>query len=100
MKTLTDIPPSTFCDFPFESVLQKTEAEVIAVNIMKIRRRLGDKWELSWDEYKAERLKDKGFSWEEEGYFNKVMPLIPDAIGAIAFSGVWAKEARKLTEAK
>jgi hypothetical protein len=90
-----NLPPSTFCEFPWESVLQKTEAEIVAVNIMKIRRRRGDVWPLTFAEYKAERLKDSGFSYAEEEYFKQVIPLIPDQIGAIAFSKTWADAARK-----
>ncbi len=90
-----DLKPSHFCDFPWESLLQKTEAEVIACNIMKIRRRLGDEWQLSWEDYERERKKDGGYSWMEKGYFEQVMPMIPDAIGAISFSKSWAEAARE-----
>lgn len=95
-----NLKPGAFTSFPWESLLHKTEAEVIASNIMKIRKRLGDKWPLKWDEYKAKRLKDTGFSQMEKDYFEQVMPLIPDAIGAIAFSQSWAKDARKAAEAR
>lgn len=89
-----DLKPSHFCDYPWSSILQKSEAETIACNIMKIRRRLGDKWELTWEEYQTERKKDGHYSELEESYFNEIMPLIPDAIGAISFSGSWAAAAR------
>lgn len=93
---MNNIKPSAFASHPFNSVLQKTEHEVVARNIMVIRKRLGDQWPLEWSEYKRERLVDGDFSdWEEKQSFEKVMPLIPDAIGAIAFSPEWAKAARK-----
>lgn len=92
-----DLKPSHFCSFPWESLLQKSECETIARNIMVIRKRLGDKWDLSWTEYKKEREKDGGYSWAEKDYFKEVMPLIRDAIGAISFSRSWADAARKAT---
>lgn len=95
---MQNIKPSSFSSFPFESLLQKTEAEVIALNIMKIRKRLGDNWKLTWEEYERERLKDSGFNWMEKAYFEEVMPLIPDAIGAISFSKSWAEDARKASK--
>ena len=90
-----NLKPSHFCERPWESRLQKTEAEVVAQNIMKIRRRLGDKWELTWEEYERERQKDGQFSWSEKSYFDEVMPMIQDPIGAISFSLTWADAARK-----
>jgi hypothetical protein len=80
------------------SILQKCEAEVIASNIMRIRARLGDKWPLTWKQYKAERLKDSGFSDIEKPYFDEVLPLISDSIGAIAFAPAWARDARKAAQ--
>lgn len=92
---ISDIKPSHFCDLPFSSVLQKNESETIAVNIMKIRRRLGGKWNLTWEEYKTERLKDSGFSEIEKPYFDEVYPMIADAFAAIAFSPSWARAIRQ-----
>lgn len=86
--------PSHFCDYPWDSVLKQTEAEIVAMNIMKIRRRLGNRWELSWQDYERERRKDGNFNPIEQHYFEQVIPLIPDAIGAIAFSTSWANSAR------
>ncbi len=94
-KEIKDLKPSHFCERPWESVMRKTEAEVVACNIMKIRRRLGDKWDLSLEEYKREREKDGAYSWNEECYFKEVIELIPDAIGAISFAPTWAEAARK-----
>lgn len=61
---------------------------------MVIRKRLGDKWELTWEEYERERKADGGRPNGEKGYFDNVIHLIPDAIGAISFSRVWADAAR------
>ena len=94
-QELSNLKPSHFCTFPWESILCKTEAEVVAVNIMKIRRRLGDKWKLTWSQYKEERQKDGHFSEREKEYFDKVLPLIKDASGAISFSKSWLEAARK-----
>jgi hypothetical protein len=84
-----------FCFTPWNSVLRSGEAERIAANIMTIRARLGNKWELTWDEYKTERLKDGTFSYCEQPYFEDVIKVIPDAIGAISFSQDWANAARE-----
>lgn len=96
---MIDLLPSHFKSDPFGSVLQNSESETIARNIMKIRTRLGDRWELTWEEYKREREKDGGFSWCEEKYFNDVMPLIADPIGAISFAPGWARAAREASKA-
>ena len=92
---MNKLKPSMFLAFPWESQLGKTEAETVARNTMVIRSRLGDKWDLSWKEYKAERKKDGDYPESEKEYFDQVMKLIPDAIGAIGFSQTWAKTARK-----
>lgn len=95
MKTINDLKPSVFAERPRESVLQKTELEIVAQNIMKIRKRLGDKWPLTKEEYESERKKDGGFGYLEASYFDDVIKLIPDAVGAISFSATWAESARK-----
>lgn len=94
---LNELKPSIFKSFPWESILQKSEDEQIAQNIMIIRARLGDKWDITWDEYKKEREKDGGWgcAYSEERYFKELMKQIPDVLGAIAFSPTWAKAARK-----
>jgi len=93
-----NMPPSTFTEYPFNSVLQKGEAEQVAANIMVIRKRLGDTWSpLNWKTYKAEREKDEGegcTEGQEKNYFDDVVKLIPDALGAISFSPIWARAAR------
>lgn len=66
--------PSNYCKYPWSSILQKSEAETIALNIMLILKRTGNIFrELSWEEYKSERLKDGNFSPSEEPYFNQVI---------------------------
>jgi len=63
--------PSDFTVQPWGSVLQKSEAETIAANIMVILKRTGDEWRsLTWDEYKTERLKDGSFTEGEKVYFD------------------------------
>ena len=58
--------PSDFKVFPWSSVSKNSETETIAQNIMIILSRTGNEFrELSWDEYKEERLKDGGFSDRE-----------------------------------
>lgn len=88
--------PSNFCALPFGSVLQNTEAEIVALNIMKILKRTGDVWRvLSWREYKAERLTDcltdkRGFSDSELGYFNQVAMYTTSEQRASQFSPDWS----------
>ena len=94
---MKELSPSVFTSHPFGSVLKKSEAESIARNIMVIRARLG-RWDLTWPQYRAEREKDGGFSELEKAYFEEAVRLIPDAIGAIAFSPSWASAARKAME--
>ncbi len=82
--------PSDFTMQPYNSVLQKSEAETIAANIMVILKRTGDEFrELGWDEYKAERLKDGRFSGIEEMYFKKVIPYCKSEDTAKLFSPTW-----------
>jgi hypothetical protein len=91
-----NLKPSVFLKHPFDSLAQKTETEIVARNIMVIRARLGDEWSLTWQQYEQEREKDggQGCARMEQLTFNRVMPLIPDAIGAISFSPTWARAAR------
>jgi len=82
--------PSNFLNFPFSSIFKNCECETIALNIMLILKRLGDEFkQLSWEEYKIERLKDKGFSNEEKKYFDKVVMFCSSADQARKFSRVW-----------
>ena len=90
------LKPSHFKAQPWNSLYGKLEAEIIARNIMVIRARRGDIWPLSWEQYREERQKDGNFSELEKGYFDEVIALIPDAIGAVRFSPTWTKAAREV----
>lgn len=82
--------PSNFLKHPYDSVLQHTEDEVVARNIMVILNRTGNIFrDLSWDEYKQERLKDENFSHLEQTSFNKVIKYCQTATDAKKFSKVW-----------
>jgi hypothetical protein len=88
--------PSDFTMEPWDSVLHKTEAEVVAVNVMVILKRTGNTWrDLTWDEYKKERLKDGNFSDIEQGYFTQVIRFCRSEIGARLFSPGWAEVAER-----
>ncbi len=85
--------PSEFTYKPWNSVLQKSEAETVAANIMVILKRTGDVFrDLTYDEYKAERLKDGDYSDKEQQYFEKVIPFCKSADTAVLFSKAWAEE--------
>lgn len=76
-----------------DSVLQKTEAEIVMRNIIVILFRTGNKWrKLSFDEYKIEREKDGRFTMSEKEYFDKVMDYVhPERIGLFAsgYKEIW-----------
>ncbi len=83
--------PSDFTNYPWSSVLQNSESETIAVNIMKILKRTGNTWrELTFEEYKKEREKDGHFTSKEELYFNDVIPYCKSTDTAALFSKEWA----------
>jgi hypothetical protein len=83
--------PSDFAKIkPMGSVLQKSEAETVAQNIMKILKRTGDEFrDLSFDEYTYERLKDGGYSDAEVPYFDAVIKFCKSADTAKCFSKFW-----------
>lgn len=82
--------PSEFNKHPWSSVLQKTEAEVVARNIMVILSRTGDEWrELGWEEYVEERMKDTGFSQMERQYFDKAISYTKSEAAARSFCDAW-----------
>lgn len=84
------LTPGDFTEFPYSSTLCKVEAEVIAMNIMVILSRTGNKFrELAWKEYKKERLKDEDFTEGEHEYFDKVIDYCKSSDTAKLFSGVW-----------
>lgn len=87
---MKQLKPSDFTFKPFGSVLQKSEAETIAANIMVILKRRGNEWNsLSWDEYKEERLKDGEFSEGEKRYFDQVIDYCKSPETAMLFSPKW-----------
>ena len=88
--------PSDFITYPWNSVMQNSECETIARNIMIILKRTGNTFrKLSWKEYKEERIKDKKtdssyFSDGEEKYFDKVIDYCQSVEKAKTFSSSWA----------
>lgn len=84
--------PSNFKAFPMGSVMQKSEAETIAHNIMVILSRTGDNFRsLTWDEYKEEREKDGNFSEGENIYFYQVINYCISPEAARLLSPVWGE---------
>lgn len=76
---------------PFGSVFRKTEAEIVALNIMKILDRIGNEWrELSFQEYETERRKDGNFTSSEKQYFDKVIKYCTSENEAKKFSPEWS----------
>jgi hypothetical protein len=86
-----NITPSQFLEFPILSILSKSEFETVARNIMVILFRTGNVFrELSFDEYKKERLKDGNFTEDEKIYFDKVSYLSKGVEKEICtFSPAW-----------
>lgn len=83
--------PSSYFFYPWNSVLQNSQSETIALNVMKILARTGNKFRpLKWEEYKEERLCDGNFSDQEKRYFDNVIEhcISPDT--AKLFSKEWA----------
>jgi hypothetical protein len=83
--------PSQFTSkYPYSSIFRSSEHETVAMNIMVILKRTGDTFrDLSWEEYKAERLKDKDFYEFEKEYFEKVVTYCQSAEKAKTFSKSW-----------
>ncbi len=83
--------PSNFTSYPWSSVLQNSESETIAQNIMKILKRTGDEFRpITWEEYKEERLKDGNFSDREKSIFENVISYCKSADTAVLFCKTWA----------
>ena len=84
--------PSDFNIFPWDSVFHENEYETIALNIIRILKRTGNEFrDLSWNEYKTERLKDGSFTDGEFEYFEKVIPYFISESTAKLFSPAWRK---------
>ena len=85
--------------YPWSSVMQNSECETVAKNIMVILARTGDEFrEMSEEEYKAERLKDyeknpKGgsYSYFEAETFDRVKNVAKSAAMAARFCDGWAE---------
>lgn len=83
--------PSDFKKHPWNSIFQKTEAEVVARNIMVILSWTGDRFRLlSWSEYVEHRRRDGEFSMKEKEYFDKVVGHCISVEKARKFSPKWA----------
>jgi len=68
----------------------RSEHETIAKNIMIILWRTGNEFrDLSWKEYKEERLKDGNFTEGEKYYFDNVIRWCFSANNAKQFSPKW-----------
>ena len=90
MNDTTTGIPAKFLKFPFGSVMNKSEHESIARNIMVILKRTKNEFrELPWNEYKIERLKDGGFSEGEKQFFDEVIMYCSQEEHALKFSKEW-----------
>ena len=88
--------PSDFTEYPWSSVCRHCEDEVVAQNIMIILKRTGNEFrDLTWKEYKKERLKDGNFTMEEKECFEKVIWYCKSEKKARLFSKYWNKTKSK-----
>lgn len=89
-----DVLPSEFTVYPWSSLVQNSEKETIARNIMIILSRTGNKFRpLDWEEYHAERECDGGpEDHTEKIYFNAVIDYCKSADTARLFSESWNVE--------
>lgn len=94
--------PSDFAKVkPFGSVLQKSEAETVAHNIILILARTGDTFrKLEWEEYEIERKKDGNFSNAELMYFINVSKHCVSADTAVLFAPSWSQVTTPAPEEK
>lgn len=82
--------PSDFLNYPSRSIFNKSEYEYIALNIMKILTKTGDKFRsISWEEYRKEREKENNFSCGEKIFFNQVRKFCESSVQARTFSSQW-----------
>lgn len=103
-KTHLQMNPSDFSGvWPWSSVFQKIEAEQVAINLMRILKRTGDKWRsLTWEEYSEIRKADEAkavsedpkyrynFSeWAEKAHFDQVSRFCVSEEAAKSFSPAW-----------
>lgn len=84
--------PSEFLTIPRESVGWSHEAETVALNIMVILVREGNKFKkLSWETYKKHRERDGNFTELEKSLFDDVVGYCSSAEKAETFSPEWRK---------
>ena len=77
---------------PWGSVMQKSEHETVANNVMTILRRTEDSFRpVSWEEYEKEREKDGNFSHDEKSFFDDVIKYFKSEDTARLFSPAWDK---------
>lgn len=83
--------PSDFSkQHPWNSFLGNFESEFIGRNVMIILARNGNEFrELTWDEYKKERMKDSNFQEGEKLYFDKVAKYCSTEESVGTFSKMW-----------
>lgn len=87
------LQPKNFLSHPYNSVMNNSEHETVARNIMVLLDRTGGVFRpLSWEEYKAERQKDGNFSEAEKYYFDRVAGFCVAAESAMAFCPGWCRE--------
>lgn len=85
--------PKDFCTYPWGSVLESSECEFIALNVMRILNRTqGIFRPLNFEEYKFERLLDGKFSESEKYYFDKIISYCKSEDTAKLFSPEWNKQ--------
>lgn len=83
--------PSDFTRHPWNSVVNEYESEIVAVNIMKILKRTGNRWRwLTWEEYEREREKDGDLQIQEKEVFENIRNSCYSAKSAQEFCGTWA----------
>jgi len=88
---MSNLKPSDFALWPKESLCWKMEPESVAENIMVILARTGNEWvDLSFDDYKKERVKDGDFHKWEEDLFLHVNKYCQSPEIAKSFSPKWA----------
>ena len=82
--------PSDFRKHPLDSILQNTESEIVARNIMVILARTGDEFRLmEWDEYLREREADGLYLGMEQRYFEMVRGYCVSEKTARQFCSDW-----------
>lgn len=87
---MAKLKPSDFAYRPRLSKCYKMEPESVAENIMVIFARTGNVFrDITFEEYRTERLKDGKFHYFEKEYFDEVVYHCSSAVIASNFSPVW-----------